>query len=195
MPLILETVVTTRNADGSHHLAPYGLIQDGAGYVIAPFHPSPAIQNLRRHPFAAAAAPTDLRVIAGAVTGRRDWPVTSCERIDLMRLADAFGHMELEVESVTEDELRPRFRCKVVHSASHRPFVGYNRAQAAIIEGAILSTRLNLLPREKIEAEMAYLRIAISKTAGPVEQEAWGWIDETIGAGLAGRHTPDECDR
>ncbi|MFC7400482.1 DUF447 domain-containing protein [Chelatococcus sp. GCM10030263] len=184
MAFILETVVTTRNADGSHHLAPYGLIQDGEGYVIAPFHPSPAIENLRRRPFAAAAAPVDLRVIAGAVTGRRDWPTVACETIDLVRLADAFGHMELAVESVTEDALRPRFRCKVVHSASHLPFVGYNRAQAAIIEGAILSTRLDLLPREKIEAEMAYLRIAISKTAGPVEQEAWGWIEEKIRDGL-----------
>ena len=49
---------------------------------------------------------------------------------------------------------------------------------------AILSTRLHLLPAEKINAEMEYLRIAISKTAGPAEEEAWSWIEEKIGSAL-----------
>ena len=33
---------------------------------------------------------------------------------------------------------------------------------------------------DKIEAELAYLQIAIDKTAGPREQEAWGWLQERI---------------
>jgi len=45
-------------------------------------------------------------------------------------------------------------------------FSGFNRAQAAVIEAAILVSRLNMLPQEKIDAEMAYLRIAVEKTAG-----------------------------
>ena len=180
MPFILETVVATRNADGSHHVAPYGLIREGRDWVLAPFRPSPAIDNLRRTPFAVASSPRDLRVIAGAVTGRRDWPIAPAERVPGARLRDAFGHMELEVADFADDELRPRFRCRVVHAASHTPFLGYNRAQAAVIEAAILATRLHLLPREKIESELAYLEIAVSKTAGPAEAEAWGWLVEKI---------------
>ena len=38
----------------------------------------------------------------------------------------------------------------------------------------------HMLPRDKIEAEMAYLTIAIDKTAGPAEQEAWGWLMERV---------------
>ena len=185
MPLILETIVTTTNADGSVHLVPFGLIAEGGGFVVAPFRPSPTIDNLARCPFLAAAAPADIRVFAGCVTGRRNFVTVACDRIAGVRLDDALSHMELEVVTVEDDPVRPRFVCRVVHLAGHRPFPGYNRAQAAVIEAAILSTRLHLLEAEKIRAELAYLAIAIAKTAGPAEEEAWGWISEKIEAGLA----------
>ncbi len=46
----------------------------------------------------------------------------------------------------------------------------------AVLECAILLTRLHMLPRDKIEREIAYLAIAIEKTAGPEEREAWSWL-------------------
>ena len=33
-----------------------------------------------------------------------------------------------------------------------------------------------MLPVEKIQQEIAYLTIAIDKTAGSKELEAWGWL-------------------
>jgi len=189
MPLILETIVTTTNPDGSVHLVPFGLIVEGDDYIVAPFRPSPTIANLERHPFLAAAAPRDIRVIAGCVTGRRDWATVACDVIEGVRLQDCFAHMELAVREVAPDELRPRFRCRPVHGAMHEPFLGYNRAQAAVLEAAILSTRLHLLTPQKIRSEMAYLEIAIDKTAGPTEREAWQWIEAKIRGGLG---TTDE---
>ena len=182
MPLILESIVTTKAVEGGWHLVPFGLIVEGDDYIVAPFRPSPTIANLEAHPFLAAAAPCDVRVIAGCVTGRRDWATLPCERVDGVRLAEAYAHVELAVAERRDDPVRPRFRCRVVHSASHRPFIGYNRAQAAVIEAAILSTRLHMLPAEKIRTEMDYLAIAIAKTAGPAEEEAWGWITDKVRA-------------
>ena len=43
-----------------------------------------------------------------------------------------------------------------------------------------------MLPREKIEAEIAYLTIAIDKTAGPDEKEAWGWLMRRVDEHFAG---------
>jgi hypothetical protein len=182
MSFILETVVATCNSDGSHHIAPYGLIQDGADWILAPFRPSPAIENLQLVPYAVASSPCDLRVIAGAVTGRRQWPTEKAENVPGVRLRDAFGHLELEVAAFQDDATRPRFRCRVVHAASHMPFIGYNRAQAAIIEAAILVTRLHILPRTKVETEMSYLAIAVSKTGGAAETEAWNWLTGKVRA-------------
>ena len=63
---------------------------------------------------------------------------------------------------------------------AHAPFPGFNRAQAAVIEGAVLVSRLGMLPRDKVEREMAYLQIAIDKTAGAAELEAWRWLTEAV---------------
>jgi uncharacterized protein len=98
------------------------------------------------------------------------------------RLAGALAHAELAVAEVTADEERPRFRCRVVHRAAHAPFEGFNRAKAAVVEAAILASRLDFLPRAKVEAEIAYLEIAVGKTAGAAEEEAWGWIMDKIRA-------------
>ena len=35
---------------------------------------------------------------------------------------------------------------------------------------------------DKIESEMNYLQIAIDKTAGVAEHEAWGWLREAVQA-------------
>lgn len=182
MPRIVETIVTTINAEGLPHIAPLGLIEDGDGWIIAPFKPSRTLDNLMANPAAVASHPGDVRVFAGCVTGRRDWPTVSADRVKGVRLADCVSHWELAVERITEDPQRPRFHCRIVHAASHAVWSGYNRAEAAVIELAVLSTRLSMLPPEKIDAELAYLDIAISKTAGPREHEAWGWLMERIEA-------------
>ena len=63
--------------------------------------------------------------------------------------------------------------------------------RSAVIELAVLASRLHMLPVEKIKAEMQYLQIAIDKTAGERELEAWSWLIEKIKnyeAGIAGNN-------
>jgi hypothetical protein len=100
------------------------------------------------------------------------------------------SHLELVVISVREHELRPRFVCRVAHRASHGPFEGFNRAQAAVIEAAVLVSRLHLLPRAEVEAELARHEITISKTAGHIEAEAWSWLKDKAAQVFAARPTP-----
>jgi hypothetical protein len=185
--MIRETIVTTAGADGAVHMAPLGLIADGDGWIIAPFHPSKTLDNLHAVPFAVANYTEDVRVFAGCLTGRHQWPTVPCDGVPVPRLAGALAHAELAVERVTEDAQRPRFHCRVVRVVSHAPFLGFNRAQAAVIEAAILVSRLDMLPREKVEQEMAYLEVAISKTAGDAERQAWEWLTERLEARYARR--------
>ena len=180
MPMIRETIVTTLGADGRVHLAPLGIIADGEGFVLAPFRPSTTLENLRAVPFAVANYTDDVRIFAGCLTGRRDWPVTASDKFPVPRLAGALAHAELAVTRVSEDAQRPRFHCRVVQRVAHAPFDGLNRAKAAVIEAAILASRLDFLPREKIEREIDYLRITVEKTAGAAELEAWDWLMQKI---------------
>jgi len=180
MPMIRECIVTTLNGEGRVHIAPLGLIADGESWIIAPFRPSATLDNLRSTPFAVANFTDDVLVFAGCLTGNKDWPVRSATRVQGAVLDGALAHAELAVGSIEEDDVRPRFHCRVVHEESHAPFRGFNRAQGAVIEAAILASRLHMLPREKIEQELAYLQIAVEKTAGPHEHEAWRLLVEKI---------------
>jgi hypothetical protein len=178
--MIRESIITTLAADGSAHVAPMGVIWQEGAPVLAPFRPSATLENLLARPQAVINHTDDVRVFAGCLTGRRDWPTRPADRVRGAVLEDVLSHQEIEVERVEDDPVRPRFRCRVVHEAAHAPFRGFNRAQAAVIEAAILVSRLDMLPAEKIEREMAYLEIAIGKTAGPREREAWGWLVAAI---------------
>ena len=186
MPMIRECIVTTVSAEGEAHIAPLGLIEERDLWIIAPFRPSTTLRNLEEKGKATASFIDDVRIFAGCVTGKKDWPLTAVADWPAPRLSAALSHAELEVARITPDETRPRFYCLVRKIKSHRPFLGFNRAQAAVVEAAILATRLHMLPRAKIENEIAYLQIAINKTAGAAEHEAWDAVLAKITAHLKG---------
>jgi hypothetical protein len=178
--MIRECIVTTQSRDGVVHIAPIGLIEEGDHLVVAPFRPSLTLDNLRLHPYAVANYTDEVLVFAGCLTGRRDWPTRPAVKVPGAVLQQALAHAELRVVSVVEDAVRPRFRCAVVHEETHAPFHGFNRAKAAVVEAAILVSRLHLLPAEKLDREIAYLQIAIDKTGGPRERQAWGWLMDKV---------------
>ncbi len=177
---IFETVVTTIAADGTPHVAPMGVRYRGEQVVLMPFKPSTTHDNIVASGHAVLNIVTDTRVFAGCVTGRKTWPTLAAERVPGLRLACALEHIELRLVETLDDVQRPVLRLARVHSVRHAPFAGLNRAQAAVIEGAVLVSRLHMLPSEKIDREMTYLQIAIDKTAGPGEHEAWAWLREAV---------------
>lgn len=174
--MIQEVIVTTRSRSGRSQIAPMGVTRREALYVIAPFRPSITLDNLLEQRCAVINFTDDVRIFAGCLTGRYDWPLVDAQRVDAPRLADALAHTEVELEAVEEDELRPRLLCRPALEAMHRPFQGFNRAQAAVLELAILVSRLDRLPFDRIAREIDYLRIALEKTAGPRERESWEWL-------------------
>jgi len=178
--VIYETVVTTVAADGRPRVAPMGVRYRDDQVVLMPFKPSTTHDNIDATGCAVLNIVTDTRVFAGCVTGRRDWPTLPAEKIAGVRLASALSHIELRLAERVDDAQRPVLRMARVHEAAHANFAGFNRAQAAVIEGAVLVSRLHMLPPHKVDSEMAYLRIAIDKTAGPAEHEAWGWLVDAV---------------
>jgi hypothetical protein len=186
--MILETIVTTQNRAGQPHIAPMGIHSHGEDLVILPFRPSVTLDNLAVTRTAVINYADDVRVFAGCLTGRRDWPLKPAAKIAGYVLASALAHSEVEVVRIEEDPVRPKFFCRPVFEANHAPFRGFNRAQYSVLEAAILVSRLSRLPIERIEREIGYLRIGIEKTAGPREQEAWSWLMAHIESFKKGVH-------
>jgi hypothetical protein len=184
--MIWETILTTVDVQGRTHITPLGIREERGLTVLAPFKPSGTLDNVLATRLAVVNFTDDVRVFAGTLTGRRDWPVQPAAHIGCARLVNTLAHRELELVEVEDDDVRPRLFCRTVHEADHGRFPGFNRARSAVIEAAILVSRLHLLPMDRIDAELAYLRIAIDKTAGPHEREAWGWLMARIDAHRAG---------
>lgn len=180
--MIHETIVTTAAPDGRPHIAPMGMRRDGEHVILAPFKPSTTLANIVATRVAVVNYTTDVRIFAGCVThAQTDWPTVRASRIaGGVRLAAPLAHDELELEDIGGDPQRPELTLRRVHHETHAPFGGFNRAQAAVVEGAILVSRLFMLSADKVDAKMAYLQIAIDKTAGDAERIAWNWLVAAI---------------
>ena len=162
---IHEVIVTTKNADGTAHHAPMGVSEVNGYFQIKPFKPSTTYNNLMRHRSCSINYTDDVRVF---------------EKIDSLYLTNALSHTEIAIQNVDDDDPRACFYGDVVHEQQHGLFRGYNRAQSAVIEAAILVSRLSMLPEQKIRDEINYLIIGMEKTAGEREWEAWGWLMEKV---------------
>ena len=182
MPPIWEVIVTTLSPAGAVHIAPMGIREDEEQILLQPFRPSTTLENMLATGCAVVNYSDDVRVFAGCLTGRRNWATAPASTVRGRRLEDALAHREVTVGRVEDDDVRPRLWCTSLAFESHAPFRGFNRAQAAVLEAAILVSRLHLLPREKVDAELKYLEIGLSKTAGPAELEAWTWLMERVEA-------------
>ena len=184
--MIFETIVISTNAENQPHIAPFGVRYENDLVVIAPYRPSSTLNNLLTTKTATLNFTDDVRVFAGAITSnkenhfRRQWPLLAVEDFHGYRLANCLAHQELVLVKVIDDVVRPTLSFKVLNMKNHAPFNGFNRAQAAVIELCVLASRLDRLAIEKIESEINYLQIAIDKTAGERELEAWGWLTKYI---------------
>ena len=178
--MIYESILTSLSSDGIPHIAPFGIRERNGLILIAPFRPSTTLDNLLAIRQAVLNFTDDVRVFAGSLTGHRDWPLQPATQVNGRVLASALAHQELELVEVRDDEVRPELYFRIVHEEMHAPFRGFNRAQAAVIELAVLVSRLHMLPMEKIDAELEYLHIAIDKTAGEKELQAWQWLIDKV---------------
>ena len=178
--MIYETIISTMNNQGDVHVTPFGVQMEEGVIVISPYKPSLTLDNILATKHAVMNLTDDVRVFAGALTKRQAWALIAADKVGGYRLADTLAHKELTLVEVQDDALRPKLLMKIVHEAQHLPFQGFNRAQAAVLELAVLASRLNRLAKEKVLSEMQYLQIAIDKTAGERELQAWQWLVDKV---------------
>ncbi|MES2546806.1 MAG: DUF447 domain-containing protein [Pseudomonadota bacterium] len=178
--MIFETIITSINAEGVAHVAPFGVRYEGDNVLISPYKPSVTLDNILATKVAVMNMTDDVRVFAAALTNRQAWALQQASQIKGLRLAGCLQHVELALIEVREDAVRPQLLMQKTFAQNHSPFKGFNRAQAAVLELAVLVSRLHMLPQDKIVAEMQYLQIAIDKTAGENELLAWSWLVEKV---------------
>ena len=189
--MILEALVTTLDADGSPHLAPMGprVSGDFARFTLRPFPTSNTYRNLLGHGEGVIHVTDDALLLAKAAIGAVGEmpPVRAAERIRGFVLADCCRYFEFVVRSVDASGERVSIEAEVVRVGRVRDFFGFNRAKHAVVEAAILATRLHLLPLAEVASEFAKLRVIVGKTGGPDEHAAMDLLEAKLREAEAGR--------
>lgn len=189
--MILEALVTTTDADGRPHLAPMGprVTSDLTRFTLKPFATSNTYQNLLRHPEGVLHVTDDALLLAKAAIGRIG-AMPATRPADAVRgfvLADCCRYFEFVVRSVDASGPRVNLDAEVVRTGRVRDFFGFNRAKHAVVEAAILATRLHLIPLAEVAAEFAKLRVIVGKTGGPEEHQAMDLLEDKLRDAEAGR--------
>ncbi len=182
--MILEGLVTTTDRDGLPHLAPMGprVSLDFRQLLLRPFPTSQTYHNLVRHPQGVLHVTDDALLLARAAIGLCDPfpPVRAADVVQGYVLADCCRYYEFEVREIDASRERVSLQVAVVHEGRTRDFFGFNRAKHAVLEAAILATRLHLLPHEEVAAEFQKLRVIVEKTGGPDEHLAMDLLDARL---------------
>ncbi len=188
--MILEGLFTTRNADGTANLSPMGpIIDEAAGrggplsvIVLRPFQTSTTYQNLKRSGEGVFHVTDDVEMIARAAIGRLD-PLPELTSIDASGapvIRSACRWYAVRVTELDDSQERTRIVAEVVAQGRLRDFFGLNRGKHAVIEAAILATRLHLTGSGPVLEKLDELQVMVDKTGGPRELAAFEMLRQFV---------------
>lgn len=185
--VIIESIITTLDANGVINCAPMGVEWGDPEIVVKPFLETTTFRNLSATRTAVVNLTDDVRLFARGATETVEFPTVPAQVVKGRVLEAACAWRELEVVSIDATPPRSRIVTRVVHHGFRREFLGFNRARHAVLEAAILATRLHLIPAAEIRADFARLQVIVEKTAGPDEREAMDYLQRWVGTRLDGR--------
>jgi hypothetical protein len=180
--MILETVVTTMDEDGTANFAAMGVVWGEERLIIRPYVDTRTFRNLVRTREAVVNVTDDVLVFAKSALSRERFPGRPATRVRGVILDDACHWREVSVDRVSVPEPRPAgggradVETRVVAGATGRPFAGLCRAKHAVVEASILASRARRLPRDEVLHELDRLDPLVDKTGGPAEREAMAYI-------------------
>jgi hypothetical protein len=170
--MIVETVTTTINPDGTVNCAAMGVEWGDPEIVIKPYRATRTLRNLEARGAAVVNLTDDILLFVEAALDDPHPPTRPAAVVDGAVLAEACSWREVEVEAIDARGPRARVTTRVVGRGTGREFVGFNRACHAVLEASILASRARRLPAAEIRAELARLAVLVDKTAGPRERAA-----------------------
>jgi len=180
---LLEGIVTTLDADRTPHIAPMGPIVDADfnWLVLRPFRTSTTYANLKRGGTGVLHVTDDVELLARAAVGRLvQPPLVRANAIEGVILTDTCRWYAFEVESLDDREERTRIVARVIDRGRFRDFFGFNRAKHAVVEAAILATRIQLLEADHILSELDRLAVLVEKTGGRQERAAFAFLQAHV---------------
>ena len=182
--MIVEGVVTSVDSAGQLNVAAMGPVVQGdfAALLLRPYQSSTTFRNLNETGCGVFHVVDTVELLARAAIGRlTEIPATRPARAVAGRiLEDCCRWFEFRITERDVSDERSVMQAEIVASGEQRPFLGFNRARHAVLEAAILATRVHLLRRAEVASALSFLEPAVHKTGGAAEQEAFRMLQTYV---------------
>lgn len=190
--MILEGVITTLCADGQAHIATMGAAIDDSQsrsirrMELRPYQGTTTLANLERTGQAVFHVTDDVELLARAAIRRLDVlpQLAPAQAVGGWILSDACRWYALRVTSLDASGPRAKADALVVAEGRLRDFFGLNRAKHAVVEAAILATRVAWTPPDELRGEFGRLAVLVEKTGGAAEQRAFALLSDYVNQAL-----------
>jgi len=182
--MILETLVSTLDADGRPNVAPMGITLAGETITLRPFRGAATWRNLEATRCGVVHFTDNVLLFARCALTTEVPPHRPAAAVRGVVLEDAAHWREFAVDSSDLEGDRATFRARVVASGRQRDLMIFNRAHHAVVEATILATRVHLTGAGPVLAEIARLRPLVEKTGGAREREAFAFVEAAVAAAM-----------
>ncbi|QDS95285.1 hypothetical protein FF011L_40780 [Roseimaritima multifibrata] len=184
--MILESLVTTVDATGKPHLAPLGPVVDRQfeSFQLHPFVGTRTFANLQATGRAVVHVTDDSLLLARSAIGYVpaetlvEWVDIAGDRFPVLK--DCCRWYALQMTDWEDHPQRPTVQSVILQQQRVRDFFGFNRAQSAVVEAAILATRVHLITDDVLRPQLQQLATLVERTGGDNEQQAFALLEKYI---------------
>ncbi len=180
--MIVEGIITTLNLQGELNIAPMGPLTDPglSRLTFRPFKSSQTYKNLKQHPQGVFHTVDDAELIARSCVGKIEVPTQEAELVKGRVLKSACSYFEFRVVDLDDRDERTTIEVEILKRGELKPFFGFNRAKHAVIEAAILASRIGIISDKEIVTGMNHLQTWVDKTGGESEIRAFEFLKDFI---------------
>jgi hypothetical protein len=174
--VIIETIVSTINEQGQVNFAPMGVMIEKDKIIIRPYKEGTTYRNLLTTQQGVIHITDNVLIFAESAVSSPQFESFPAECIRGFVLKDTCYYYEFIVLETDCSSERARFTTQIVKRGRIRDFIGFNRAKNAIIEAAILATRIRFIGIEKILEKFEEYAVIVKKTGGLQEEQAMQYL-------------------
>jgi uncharacterized protein len=178
--MIVETIFSTLDENGIPLFAPMGLDWGEEILTVRPYRNTRTYRNLIARGYGVANLTDDVLAYVQCGLYKTVLPSFAAKVAQGVVFQGTCSWRELAVVSERGSEDRAEVECRVLHKGWQKDFLGFRRASNAVIEAAILATRLPLYDRKAVALRLIHYMEIVEKTGDDVEKQAFRLVHDYI---------------
>ncbi|MDR3575236.1 MAG: DUF447 family protein [Anaerolineaceae bacterium] len=179
--MIIETIFSTQDASGLPNFAPMGITLDKGEIIVRPYRTTQTYRNLLATGYGVINFTDDVNAYVQSALFDIVLPYFEAQKVPGVVFQETCSWREIEIISTGGPPDRSDIHCRQLFEGHQRDFIGFCRASNAVIEAAILATRLHIFSKGEVLKDLERYKQIVLKTGGQTEKHAFQQVCDYIG--------------